>query len=59
MGEPDDACKFHELDRLLHEVWNDPKSGSWFVLQNFFAWASNLPPMQKFLVWGMLSGGKQ
>ena len=59
MGEPDDTGEFHELDGFLREVWKDPESGSWFVLQQFLAWASIFPPMQKCLVRGMLSGGKQ
>jgi hypothetical protein len=59
MGEQDDAGKFHELDGFLREVWKDPESGSRFVLQQFLAWVSNFPPVQKCLVWGMLSGGKR
>jgi hypothetical protein len=59
MGDQDDAGKLHELGEFLREVWKDLDSGSWFVLQQFLAWASNFPPVQKCLVWGMLSGGKQ
>ena len=58
-GEQDDTGKFHELDGFLHEVWKDPESGSRVVLQQFLAWVSNFPPMQKCLVRGMLSGGKR
>ena len=59
IGEQDDAGEFHELDGFLREVWKDPESGSRFVLQQFLAWASNFPPVQKCLVRGMLSGGKR
>jgi hypothetical protein len=59
MGVPDDTGKFHELDGLLRKVWKYPESGSWFVLQQFLAWASNFPPVQKCLVRIVLSRGKQ
>ena len=58
-GEQDDTGKFHELDGFLREVWKDPESGSRVVLQQFLAWVSNFPPMQKCLVRGMLLGGKR
>jgi hypothetical protein len=58
-GEPDDTGKFHVLTGFLREVWKDRESGSWFILQQFLAWVSNFPPVQKCLVQGMLSGGKQ
>jgi hypothetical protein len=38
-GEP------HELDGDVCEVWEDPTSGSRFVLQQFLPWASNFPPV--------------
>ncbi len=59
MGEPDDTGKFHELDGFLRKVWKDLESRSWFVLQQFLDWGSNFLPVQKCLVRGMLSGGKQ
>ena len=37
-GEP------HELDGDVCEVWEDPMSGSWFVLQQFLAWVGNFTP---------------
>jgi hypothetical protein len=58
-GEPDVTCKFHELGGFLRKVWKDLESGSRFVLQQCLAWASNFPLVQKCLVRGMLSGGKQ
>jgi hypothetical protein len=58
-GEQDGTGEFHELDRVLREVWKDPESGSRFVLQQFLAWASNFPPVQKCLVRGVLSGSKR
>jgi hypothetical protein len=59
MGEQDDTGEFHELDGILRKVWKDPESGSRVVLQQFLAWVSNFPPVQKCLVRGMLSGGKR
>jgi hypothetical protein len=54
-----DAGELHELDRDMCEVWEDAESGSRLVLQQFLAWVSNFPPVQKCLVQGVLSGGKQ
>ena len=54
-----DAGEFHELDGNMREVWEDAESGSRFVLQQFLAWASNFPPVQKCLVRGVLPGGKR
>ena len=58
-GETHDAGELHELDRDMCEVWEDAESGSRLVLQQFLAWASNFPPVQKCLVREVLSGGKQ
>jgi hypothetical protein len=58
-SEIHDAGELHELDRDMCEGWEDVESGSRLVLQQFFAWASNFPPVQKCLVWGVLSGGKR
>ncbi len=58
-GETHDAGELHELDRDMWEVWEDAESGSRLVLQQFLAWASEFPPVQKCLVRGLLSGGKQ
>jgi hypothetical protein len=58
-GEQDDTGEFHELDGFLRKVWKDPESWSRFVLQQFLAWASNFPPVQKYLVRGVLSGSNR
>ena len=54
-----DTGEFYELDGDMRQAWKDAESGSRFVLQQFLAWASNFPPVQKCLVRGVLSGGKQ
>ena len=54
-GETHDA----ELDGNMCEVWEDAESGSRLVLQQFLAWVSNFPPVQKCLVRVVLSGGKR
>ncbi len=59
VGETHDTGELHELDLNMCEVWEDAERGSRLVLQQFFAWASNFPPVQKCLVRGVLSGGKQ
>jgi hypothetical protein len=58
-GETHDAGELHELDGNMCEVWEDAERGSRLVLQQFLAWASNFPPVQKCLVRGVLSGGKR
>jgi hypothetical protein len=58
-GETHDAGELHELDGNMCEVWEDAESGSRLVLQQFLAWASNFPPVQKCLVRGVLSRGKR
>jgi hypothetical protein len=45
-----DAGELHELERDMREVWEDAESGSRLVLQQFLAWASNFPSVQKCLV---------
>ena len=57
--ETHDAGELHELDGNMCEVWEDAERGSRLVLQQFLAWASNFPPVQKCLVRGVLSGGKR
>ncbi|KAL3777809.1 hypothetical protein ACHAW5_001787 [Stephanodiscus triporus] len=46
-GERDDADELHELEGLMCEVWQEPEGGSRALLQQFLAWASNFPPVQK------------
>ena len=58
-GEQDDAGKFHELDGFLREVWKDPESGSWIVLQQLLAGAGTFPTVQKCMVRALLSGGRK
>jgi hypothetical protein len=58
-GDPKDPVELHELEGLLREVWQEPEGGSQAVLQQFLAWASNFPPMQKYVVRPVLSGSKQ
>ncbi len=57
--DTNDTGELHELDKDMCEVWEDPASGSQLFLQQFLAWASNFPPVQKCLVWGVLLGSKQ
>ena len=58
-GDPDDPVTPHELEGILCSVWEDPERGARLALQQFLAWASNCPPVQKCLVWGLLLGSKQ
>jgi hypothetical protein len=58
-GETHDTGELHELDGNMCEVWEDAERGSRIVLQQFLAWASNFPPVQKCLVRGVLSGGRR
>ena len=58
-GDPDDPVELHELEGLLREVWQEPEGGSRAVLQQFLAWASNFPPVQKCVVRPVLSGSKR
>jgi hypothetical protein len=57
-GDPNDP-ELYDLEGVMCGVWEDPEGGAWAVLQQFLAWASNFPPVQKCLVRGMLSGSKQ
>ncbi len=57
-GDPDDADKLHELEGRVREMWQEPERGSRTVLQQFLAWASTFPPVQKCAVWTVLSGSK-
>ncbi len=58
-GDLDDPVELRDLEWGLCSVWEDPEGGSQAVLQQFLAWASNFPPLQKCMVQGMLLGSKQ
>ncbi len=55
----DESEELHELEGLMCEVWEDQEGGSGTLLRQFLAWAGNLPPVQKCMVRGVLSGSKR
>jgi hypothetical protein len=59
VGNPNEPDELHELEGGLCGMWEDPEGGAQLVLQQFLAWVSNFPPMQKCMVRGLLSGSKQ
>ncbi len=58
-GNSNDPVELHALEGGLCGVWEDPEGGARIVLQQFLAWASNFPPVQKCMVRGIISGSKR
>ena len=58
-GDTDDSVELHDLEGGLCGLWEDAVGGSRTVLQQFLAWASNFPPVQKCMVRELLPGGKR